>query len=454
MPKGTPRELTSILKKELAVENPLYISALKHGRSTRFIPRYIKTYKEEEGALFLPRGIILRLRELANILGIELQEEVSTILHEKKVFDKQINLYDYQKPLIEEVLKSHQGVILAPPGAGKTICGIKLYEVLGQPCLWITHTKRLANQTASRVKEFLGIETGLIGDGKDKIEHFTVGIVSSLIRKDLSRYKDLYGLVITDECHHLPAKSFIDVCSQFPAHYRYGLTATPYRDDGLEPLIFQVKGPTLASLDKEELRRQGLLMRPTVVRRSTKFKFDYDPYDKKFNYQALEEALLNDELRNRQIISDVLVESTFDENVCIVLVNRIEHGDILYEMLKDVISDVGFVHSKMTTKQSNRILDSFEAGEIKILVATYQMLAEGFDYKPSNRLFLTAPVKGRTRIEQACGRVERVSPGKKSAVIYDYIDTNVGVLERQADIRLETYEQNNLDIITTNKDIF
>jgi len=333
--------------------------------------------------------------------------------------------------------------------SGKTIMGLMSYARLGQPCLWVTHTGRLVRQARKRAEEFLGVETGIIGGGKEKLAHFTVGTVQTLIRRDLNKYKGKFGLVITDECHHVPAKTFIEVVSSFPARYRYGLTATPYREDGLGELMFQTMGPALCYLSKEELRQRGKLITPQVIRRPTSFTFPYNPTVKKYNYRALCDSLAANEARNNQIVTDVVVETTLDSsNICIILVGRIPHGQILYDKLEKIIPGVGFVHSKMTTKKSDLILDSFETGKIRVLVATYKMLAEGFDYQPSNKLFLTAPFKGRSLIEQACGRIERTFPGKTSATVFDYVDVNVGVLNRQAEVRLDVYETNAMPVMT------
>jgi len=444
-----PNDLLKRLKAELTFNNPKYEDALKNGRSTRGIPRKVRSYTEENGNLVLPRGFLSRLGALSSSVGLTLVCKDNTKRFEPQYPPQKLEMWDYQEPWITSLLSSPQGVGIAPPGSGKTIMGLEAYARLGQPCLWITHTGRLVRQTRARARDFLGIETGIIGKGKSQIEHFTVGMVQTLIRRDLEELRDTFGMIIVDECHHVPASTFFTVASAFNARYRIGLTATPYRDDGLEPLIFQTLGPPLAYLDKEVLRSQGRLMTPTVIRRPTSFFFPYNPSNRRFNYKALVDAQAEDTKRNIQITTDVIVESTLSENnVCIVLVGRIAHGETLLEMISPILPGVDFVHSKMSFKKSDAILDSFETGKIQVLIATYRMLAEGFDYQPANRLFLTAPYKGRTLIEQACGRIERTFLGKIDAIVFDYVDRNVGVLNRQAEVRLDIYEANNMPTIT------
>ena len=438
-----PTALAKELKAALTLSNPEYESAVRMGRSTRNIPRKLRIYSEVNGTLSLPRGFWNDFVKMAHRHGATIDCADASLEFDSTPPPQDLSMWDYQEPWIEGLLSSNQGVGIAPPGSGKTIMGLEAYARLGQPCLWLTHTKRLARQAAKRAETFLGVKAGMVGMGKEHIEHFTVGLVPTLVKRDLSKYKDLFGMVIVDECHHVPARTFLEVISAFDARYRYGLTATPYRDDRLEELIFLTLGPELAYLDKQILRNLGKLMTPTIVRRPTKFNFPYNPRAKKFNYMALADALAHDKSRNQQIASDVILESCIsDDNVCIVLVGRIPHGDNLKELIAPIIPGVDFVHSKQSDKQSDGILEAFENGELRVLIATYRMLAEGFDYQPSNRLFLTAPFKGRTLIEQACGRIERTFPGKADAIVYDYIDPLVRVLEKQSEVRLDIYEAN------------
>jgi len=445
-----PPSFIKLCKKELTFNNPEYLDAVKHGRSARGIPRKIRSYTEENSRISLPRGYWARFAEAAQENGHTINCDDRSLVFKPRPPPGIITPRDYQQPWVNALLNSNQGVGVAPPGSGKTIMALMVYAALGQPCLWLTHTGRLLRQTRKRASEFLGIDTGIIGKGKEEIAHFTVGTVQTLIRRDLSNYKDKFGLIILDECHHAPARSFMEVVSAFNAHYRYGLTATPYREDGLGRLMFQALGPALCYLDKEVLRKNGQLVTPLVQRRPTEFKFPYNPAGgKRFGYAALCDALATDVKRNQQIATDVVVESSIDENnVCIVLVGRIPHGEELHQILDQILPGVGFVHSKMSNKKSDEILDAFETGKLRILIATYRMLAEGFDYQPSNRLFLTAPFKGRSLIEQACGRIERTFPGKTDAVVFDYVDQHVGVLNRQADVRLDVYEANNTPVVT------
>lgn len=444
-----PSVIDKKIKNLLSFDNPAYNDAINFNRTTRGIPKKIRLYDELNGVLSIPRGSWDVLSGVLNECGLEIDVVNDTSTFEPITFPKSIKLWEYQEPWVKDMLSTTQGVGIAPPGAGKTLMALSMYERLGQPCLWVTHTQRLATQVARRVEQFLGVEVGLIGNGKEDVKHFTVGLVPTLIRRDLSAYRDYFGLIIVDEAHHVPASTFYKVVSEFSAKHRYGVTATPYREDQLEKLIFSSLGPQLAYLDKEDLRALGKLMTPQIIRRPTNYYFPYDPTSRKHNYAKLSDDMADDYKRNQMIATDVMVESTLSEdNVCIVLVGRIQHGENLLEMIEPVLPNTGLVHSKMTAKQRDVILDDFENGKFRVLIATYKMLAEGFDYQPSNRLFLTSPFKGRSLIEQGIGRIERAFAGKTSAIVFDYVDVKVGVLVRQAETRLDIYEINNNPVST------
>lgn len=446
-PELLPPLVSRQIKKELSIPNPAYEDAVKFKRRVQGISKYIRPYVEENGKLGIPRGFLNRYLQILSKEGLEVDLIWKTILYEKKELPS-LNLRDYQKPWVDKMLSEFQGVGQAPPGAGKTIAALDMYLRLGQPCLWLTHTVGLAEQVAERLKEFSGEEAGFIGAGKVDIKHFTVGLIPTLCRRDLSEYKDLFGLIIVDEAHHVPASTFFNVTSSFNAHYRFGLTATPYRDDGLQDILFLTMGPIVTTISKQYLRDIGMLMTPTVIRRPTNFNFPYNPKIKKFNYKALEKALGADRERNEAISTDVIVESTVQNNICIVLVGTIDHGEELMRILSEIIPETGLIHSKQKPKLRKEVRDSFGRGELSVLIATYKMLAEGFDYKPTNRLFLTAPFKSRILIEQACGRIERISEGKDDALVYDYVDSNLRVLRDQSEVRLDVYEASNNNIVT------
>lgn len=140
------------------------------------------------------------------------------------------------------ISKKDIGVIVAPPGSGKTVMALKIVAEKQQPALIVVHRKQLALQWMERIEAFLGIvqkDIGHIGQGKTKIgKQITVATIQSLAKANLQNLTDMVGLIIVDECYHIPAETFSNTISNFNSRYLYGLTATPFRKYNDGQLIF------------------------------------------------------------------------------------------------------------------------------------------------------------------------------------------------------------------------
>jgi len=191
------------LKKDLSFPNPAYEDALNFGRTTRGVPSKIRLYEEVNGLFEIPRGAWETLSVILNTHKIEIEVVDNTVKFDPSTSPKDLKLRDYQVPWVDNMLKSTQGMGVAPPGAGKTIMMLDTYAKLGQPCLWLTHTRRLTHQAAESAKKFLGVEAGFIGGGKEDIKHFTIGMIPTLAKKsdaELAEYSSQFGAIIADEC--------------------------------------------------------------------------------------------------------------------------------------------------------------------------------------------------------------------------------------------------------------
>jgi len=305
----------------------------------------------------------------------------------------------------------------------------------------ICHTRELLNQWVDRIETFLNIpkaDIGIIGDGKKRIgDKITVGIVNS-IYPIAGELKHHFGHLVVDECHRTPSRTFTEAVTAFDCRYLTGLSATPYRRDGLSKLIFWHIGPLRAKVDHADLQESGDIVPAEVILRRTGFTPTVDMVER---YSAGLSQLTEDGGRNLFIAEDVLQEAGNGGGVCLVLTDRREHCERLWILLRRKGINVELLHGQHSAKERREVVDSLTAGAVKVLIATGQLIGEGFDCRELSTLFMATPISFSGRVIQYFGRVLRPAPGKDIARVYDYLDSNP-VLMAAARKRQKIYEGN------------
>jgi len=435
--KQAPSELKDRLISELKIANPKHAEAVRAGRSTWNVNPFIYNFDIlPDDSLRIPRGYLRNLEAAMVDMGVEgrITDNRPIIEPNYNIGSGRIRYRPYQYDAVMELTNFEEGVLVAPAGSGKTVIGISLVPLYGLPTLWLTHTDALARQAVDRINFFLPSleeeDIGLIGRGKWKVGRmFTVAMVQTLVRrlKAIHKIKNEFGLIILDEAHHCPASTFMKVVGHFNPCRLYGLTATPYRRDKLQDLMFQTIGPVVVRIPIEEVEKYGGVMRPTVKYRAFSH---YRPVDMSNTAKIMTDFIMHNDKRNHMVVSDVLDEAT-QGNICIVLSNRKAHCEVLYDLLSIGWDKTGIATGNYTKKYVDEQIDRLNSGEITVLVCTDQLLGEGFDYAPLNRAFLAAPFRAEAKCEQIIGRIQRPAPGKKDAIVYDYVDTNIGVIQNQ-----------------------
>jgi superfamily II DNA or RNA helicase len=437
-----PPDLKQALMAQLKFTNPKWIENHRMGRWNKGTPKELRFYRRAGGGLRIPRGYI---RHLINLLGkegfaYEISDKRRNLVTVEFGFEGALK--PFQKEAVNVMLAKDFGTLCAPTGSGKTVMGLNMVAKRGQPTLIVVHTKELAYQWVERIEQFLGLdakEIGFIGDGKKRIgDKITVALVQSLYRRKAELAKRI-GFLVIDECHRCPSRTFTEAISAFDCRYMLGLSATPFRRDGLSRVIFWHLGDMHHEIKKQRLVRTGDVLPMEVVVRETDFKPFHDPVQE---YSKMLMELTADDMRNRLIAKDVAQEAAESEGVCLVLSDRKRHCENLQALLryKHKVS-VELLTGDLSFPERQQVIDKVNAGEIRVLVATGQLVGEGFDCKNLTTLFLATPIRFSGRVIQYLGRVLRPAPGKLKAKVYDYVDIHVEPLKSAALGRLRVYRQ-------------
>ncbi len=436
-----PEPIKIQIMADLTLENPKWLENLKMGRTNYKVSRHLKFYSTRtNGGLIVPRGYGEPLARICAGFGEAVEYEDDRRLLPEVDFRFAGELRPYQFDACTSMLLRSFGTLCAPTGAGKTVCGLYLVAQRRQPALIIVHTRDLAMQWVERIEQFLDIpaaSVGMIGGGRDKVgEAVTVATVQSVY----SRAKDLkkrIGHLIVDECHRAPSRTFTEAVTAFDCAYSLGLSATPYRRDGLTSLIFWHLGAMHARIDGEALMDSGAILRPEIHVRETSFTSDRDASEE---YGQIIADLTEDAARNALIIDEVAREIRTGQGVSLILSDRRVHCRVLREMLLERYGLDGVeLTGETPASERRRLVERIQAGLVRAVFATGQLIGEGFDASNLTTLFLATPVKFSGRLIQYLGRVLRPGAGKSRPKVYDFVDSRVGVLDAAARSRAEVY---------------
>jgi superfamily II DNA or RNA helicase len=451
---GLPPALVAAFKHLASLHNPAYYEKERLRLSTWRTPRFIRCYEETLDQLLLPRGT----REAAEAVAVDAGSRL--VVHKGRRFPGAIDvrfialLSPVQEEALEAICRHQVGVLVAPPGAGKTVLACGVIARRAVPTLVIVDRQPLVEQWRDRVSEHLGMDrkqVGIIGAGRRRARgSIDIAMVQSLARRDdLAELTDGYGLVVVDECHHVPATTFAQAVRHVAAPMWLGLTATPYRRDGLEGLITMYCGPVrhrMAHTTANALAfERALIVHPIGLgARSLRA----DDRTSGSAIQAAFRELVEDGERTRAICADVATAARNGRN-CLVLSQWTSHVAHIAESLEELGLRPLILDGSMGRKARNAVVDelaTLKPGAGVVLVATGSLLGEGFDCPPLDTLFLTFPIAFKGRLVQYVGRVLRPVVGKERVEVHDFVDTEVPVLARMHGRRLPAYASLGFDV--------
>ena len=445
------------LKRIAAFKNPEFYSKQAMRISTYNIPRIICRADFTDDYLALPRGCEDAVTTMLESLGVA-YEMIDETNHGKPVavaFKGKER--DEQLDAINSLMPYTNGVLAATTAFGKTVTAAALIARKKVSALVLVHSKALLLQWHERLTDFLEIEFAEPATSRkrgrkkvfspigclDSTSNTLHGVIDIALMQSCFENGEVrpfvreYGMVIVDECHHVSSITFENVLRHITAHHVYGLTATPIRKDGLQPIIFMQCGPIRFSADaKTQIQKQSF--QRYLVPRFTSYR---SVTDNRQSFALLSQSLAESELRNTLIVEDVLNAVTAGRTP-IILTGRTSHVKLLSGMLKPHIANVIQLTGEGIAKSKREVLQGLHdipQNSPLVIVATGKYVGEGFDYPRLDTLFLALPISWKGLVAQYAGRLHRENEGKADVRIYDYIDIHEPVCESMYRKRLKGY---------------
>lgn len=455
--KAVSAKVLNHLKRIAAFKNPEFYSKQALRLSTYAIPHIISCFDITNEYLAMPRGCEDATRSFLNDNAVTYTITDKTNHGNKISVSFQGEEREEQLEAINALLPYRNGILHATTAFGKTVTAAAIIARKKVNTLILVHSKALLKQWHDRLTEFLNIEYpqheeknkhgrrkvfSPIGcfDSSGNTLHgiIDIALIQSCLDEDgVKPFVQDYGMVIVDECHHVSSITFEQVLRSIKAHTIYGLTATPIRKDGHQPIIFMQCGPIRFSTDaKSQIAKQSFDR--FLIPRFTSYN---SILEDRLSIATLYKYLSEDEIRNNLIVEDIY-KAVNTGRTPIILTNRTAHVSVLAEKLKATIKNVISLTGIGTTKEKREAMQRLQTipdSEQLVIVATGKYVGEGFDYPRLDTLFLALPISWKGLLTQYAGRLHREYEGKKDVRIYDYIDIHEPICDSMYRKRLKGY---------------
>lgn len=469
---GLSAKAVNHLKRLAAFKNPEFYAKLGMRLPVYNLPRIISCSEITDDYLILPRGCeesaIYFLRE--NNVEVEIQDKTNPGQPIEVDFNGE--LYPGQKQAIEELARHRCGTLYATTAFGKTVTAAAMIARKKVNTLILVHTKALLDQWRERLSEYLVTDFqpdeqpkgrgrrkkfrqfGALSSTENSINgKIDIVLLQSCISdNEVKQFVRNYGMVIVDECHHAPAVNFERVLREVNARHVYGLTATPIRKDGHQPIIFMQCGEIRYIADSKSQQSQQSFRRLLIPRFTSHRNLSADGN----NYSQILDELTESESRNKLILDDVAANLA-EGRTPIILTARTAHVDLLTDQCRNICTNVIRLVGNDSAKAKREAVEKLSlipAEEPLVVVATGKYVGEGFDLPRLDTLMLALPVSWKGLIAQYTGRLHRNYPGKTETRIYDYIDLRVPVCDSMYRKRLHGYKSVGYSIAVANEELF
>ncbi|HVK94914.1 MAG TPA: DEAD/DEAH box helicase family protein [Noviherbaspirillum sp.] len=434
-----PQPLTNRLIRLAAFQNPEFYKAQAMRLSTWDKVRVIGCAENYPKHIALPRGCLEAVKELLRDNGIRLD------LNDQRIPGQPLDvafagtLRTDQEDAVARMLGFDTGVLCAPTAFGKTVTAAALIARRSVNTLVLVHRTELLKQWQERLQSFLGVgkgTVGTIGGGKARpTGKIDIAVMQSLSRQgEVSELVENYGHIIVDECHHLSAFSFEKILKCAKARYVLGLTATPIRRDGQQPIIFMQCGPIRHTAAKPDSAPHDLAIVPRML--TTRIDVPAEA-----GIQDVFRQVASDTGRTQAIATEI--EDCFSPGrKILVLTERTDHLEAIGATLEGRVGNLFTLHGRMTKKQRNHLIDELDAlppNAPRVLLSTGKLVGEGFDHPPLDTLVLAMPISWKGTLQQYAGRLHREHASKADVRIIDFVDAGHPALLRMWDKRQRGY---------------
>jgi len=436
--------------------NPRYIAAIKGGRSGWGIPRKVKlfTTRRLSGSTIMAfttdRGYLYKALRILDNYQIKykiIDKRISSAatshfvtLESLHVDGQPVVWRPEQEKLLGDVLgrihaAAHmphgqiyeQGIIEAPTGSGKTLMAMELIRTLKQRTIVLVHTRALLNQWKREIIKCMHVEPGVVVGGvwpTKLLQDDIIIVMSQTAVRNMEAWKrvaSFYGMLILEECHHAPANTWRKLAWNAPCKYRIGISASPFREDGMTPIINNVCGGKLAKMTLDETRKSGGTV-PIKV-----YPCSYNGYIPIVdNWAAFVTALVEDDNRTAAIVK--LAQNAAQQAHVLILSDRVDHVERIAAKLREQGITPVVLHGRMKKdvreEQMERLRQISNNGSDSVTVGTTGLLGEGINIPCWNACILATPMSSRNKLLQVVGRISRQFEGKNVGFVADIIDNH------------------------------
>jgi superfamily II DNA or RNA helicase len=383
--------------------------------------------------------------------------------HDEITYCAPVNLYDFQKKVVDEVIEfGGRCIIDVGTGGGKTEMAMWLMNMFRVKTVIIVHDATLEKQWVERMKMYYAIEKSDMSrlyriDNKDVFMVATRKYIHNVFfgrakgkQAEYEAYrlflKDV-GAVFYDECHHASTKQSEEILQNIEAYYRIGLSGTvDMRTDGTDIVYHGYLGPNVGKVKQEDLIQLGKATDPTIIFKPVGQRSF--PRYKKYP-EIIDEYIVENDHRN-SLVTTMTREIVEDGRKVLVLVDRIRHINILTAIM-ELDEGIGgqVVGVKANSPHREEAFEKWmdmDSDEIMVMVCTVQLVGEGFDFPDLGGIVLAGSWKSKTRSIQTLGRLIRTTADKTDAVFIDFAN-NCEYLWEHSKERVKAWREEGFKVI-------